>query len=679
MWGITLLTAVGMAFLNLITIFSMRTLVKCKFRLVQSVTDKFGVERGAMALVGAATFLATCCMALIFLVEPNAGSSGAPENRGWLNGNRSGNFFTKRSLIVRGLATILGNAAGYPVGREGPTVTMGSNLAFLICNSFARPYVTQWVDVGASNTGRTTAMVVDEERIAAAKRVACAVGGACGMAMIFDSPIGGILYMFEEVTAICWPLELTFRAFVATLTCALLSRALLNLCSTDTKAFVVYEWSPQRHPWDWWDLPMVVLIAVVLGPFSAIHTRICLAVGSCRQAAMKALNNFQPYAKVVEAILYAATCATVCSLVARMGKCEPLRPGDSGELVRYNCPQGYYNPVASLLLTTSEGAVNLLFSRRNEGEIHPTNAFLALCAYTALNIGLTGVPAPSGNFTGTMLIGGLVGRILGAWSQSMSPDEGGSAASGIFAMVGSAAMLCGFKRMSLAVVWFVSIASNDFNLIPPLMLAVMVSLVLATACKERGYDEEQVLRREVPFLEPEPPAAMDDLIAADLCEHLPVEAVLPEEASARAVGAALEKRDVNDFPVLRANGICVGFTTRDRLETALRACAQSQRSRPRLTSTTEFGVDDEDGEIERLVSDSLASSIGILSPTAKLPVARLVDPIPYTILEAMPAPRLYTLFAKAGVNIASVVSDDGVFKGMITRAGLIKATRRMED
>jgi len=486
-------------------------------------------------------------------------------------------------------------------------------------------------------------------------------------------------------------LELTFRAFAGTTTCALLSRALLNLCGTDTKAFVVFEWSPQRHPWDWWDLPIFVLIAAVLGPFSSLHTRICLAVGGFRQAAMKALHRFQPYAKVVEAILYAATCAAVCSLVALMGRCEPLRPGDSGELVRYNCPRGYYNPVASLLLTTSEGAVNLLFSRRNADEIHPVNALLALCAYTALNIGLTGVPAPSGNFTGTMLIGGLVGRILGAATQDFIPDETGSAASGVYAMVGSAAMLCGFKRMSLAVVWFVCIASNDFNIVPPLMLSVAVSLVLARICKDRGYDEEQVLRRQVPFLEPEPPAGMDRMRALELCEDLPEDAKLQPESTARAVGLALQRRSMTDFPVIREGGVCIGFTTRERLETVLRACAQRESEGTSAGGGVKFGgasspvADDdlrdcEEGEIECLISDGLPNHVvGILPPDATLPVGRLVDPVPYTILEDMPAPRMYALFAKAGVNTACVVTDGGSFRGMITRNGLIRATRGMDD
>ena len=45
--------------------------------------------------------------------------------------------FTKRNLVVRAIAVVLSNATGFPVGREGPTVTMGSNMAFLLCRVVA--------------------------------------------------------------------------------------------------------------------------------------------------------------------------------------------------------------------------------------------------------------------------------------------------------------------------------------------------------------------------------------------------------------------------------------------------------------------------------------------------------------------------------------------------------------
>lgn len=251
MWGITLFTATSMAIINFCTIWVISYVVEWKFNTMQAFIDKQGVMIGASVLVGIGTGLAIICTGVVFTFAPNVGNSGAPENKGWLNGNSMPGLFTLRHMVVRAVATILANTAGYPVGREGPTVTMGSNLAFLVTHTVAEPYVRQWVNV--DTVGCTSALMIDEERLAHAKRIVCTVGGACGMAMLFDSPIGGILYMFEEITAASWPLEVTTLAFAGTTVCALLSRALLNLCGTTTKAFVVYEWNPLPQPWNWSD------------------------------------------------------------------------------------------------------------------------------------------------------------------------------------------------------------------------------------------------------------------------------------------------------------------------------------------------------------------------------------------------------------------------------------------
>merc|ERR1719210_3322513 len=258
-------------------------------------------------------------------------------------------------------------------------------------------------------------------------------------------------------------------------------------------------------------------------------------------------------------------------MVSLLARCLPLPSENSEEFMRYkyNCEEGYYNPVASLLLTTSEGAVKKLFSRQNENELHAGNEFYAFLAYTTLNICLTGIPVPSGNFTGSMLIGGLAGRIMGAFVAKYG--KGIHAVSGVYAMVGSAAMLCGFKQMAVAVVVFITGCANDLNLVPPLMLSITVSLLLNQLINERGFDEEQILRKNIPFLPPEPPKQMDCKVASDLGDAQYEQALLPPEASLQKVRQVLGQTDVSHFPVVRDDKVCIGFTTRARLEAALRS------------------------------------------------------------------------------------------------------------
>jgi len=688
MWTITLITAVTMAVINFFTIWIISFAVTWKFHTLQFMVDNFGVWFAIMGFTGLCSCIALCCTLFIFTFAPAAGGSGAPENKGFLNGNDMPELFTVQNLIGRAVATMLANVTGYPVGREGPTVTMGSNVAYLITHVMALPFVRQWVDVDAPGSTTSAATMIDEDRFEHAKRIVCTVGGACGMAMLFDSPIGGIVYMFEEITSSSWPVEVTFRAFAGTCVCALLSRALLEMCGTSTKEFVIYEWNPQPQNHSWSDVPWFMLLATIIGPFSAFHTRACLLVASARQKLMSKLAAYQPYNKMADAVLYGGLVALTYSLVALSANCKHTAH-DAAQFVRYDCEEGEYNPVASLLLTTSEGAVKRLFSRHDVNEIHFRNELLAFVAYTSLNIGLTGVQVPSGNFTGSMLIGGLMGRMMGALVRDYGRP--GMAVSGVYAMVGSASMLAGFKQMAVAVVVFITGAANDLGLIPPLMLAVTISLLINKLINERGFDEEQILRKAIAYLPPEPPRLLDRTVALDLRDELPPEAVLASEADFAVIKAALQVKKVDCFPVLKEGQEgprCIGFTTRARLQAAMEVWEAAgflttSRNNAGNASASEMeavahaanGGGEE--QMGRWVSAAVARESSFSG--SLLPVKRLTERAPYTILEDMPGPRLYALFAKAGAKAACVISEKGEFRGMISRTGLIETTRRYEE
>eukprot|EP00929_Paragymnodinium_shiwhaense_P046789 TRINITY_DN23805_c0_g1_i1.p1 TRINITY_DN23805_c0_g1~~TRINITY_DN23805_c0_g1_i1.p1 ORF type:complete len:828 (-),score=116.13 TRINITY_DN23805_c0_g1_i1:169-2526(-) len=690
MWSITLLTALAMAVVNFVTILAIEYTVRLKFSTMQRMIAEVGLGAGIAVLVGFSMMYSLCGVLLIELVAPSCGGSGLPENKCFLNGSSLPGFFTKRTLRVRVATVILSNAAGYPVGREGPTVVIGSNVAYLISEFLAHKYVQEWVDF---SQGSTHALIVDEERLAEATRIACSVGGACGMAMIFNAPFGGFLYMFEEITSVSWPWELTFRVFVATMVCALVSYCMLNVCGKDIQEFVIYAKVPTKSEWTWNDVPWFVLMSALLGVLTSYHTRWCLFMSSVRSRISKKLQDVQPAARIIETVLYAGVCALVCSFAAHSSQCE--KQGDSPlQYVMFNCEEGFYNPVASLLLNTSHSAVKLLFSGQNTDEIVHQPSIASFVAYYLLNVCLTGLPVPGGAFTATMLLGGLFGRFTGSLLRAYGLV---TSVSGIYAVVGSAAMLCGFKQMTLAVVLIVIECVNDLSLGPIVMLAVSVSMMVNWLINEVGHDEEQIRRRKLPFLDGEPPCELDCVQTRSLCDDLPCEAVLDLDCDVGAVEAALKNRKVYDFPIVawresptpggREEAICMGLVTRPHLEAGLSALVSGTRGDPdnkdkksRAFLDDPFKAKDTPSNVLGKLADQIyeAGSQKALQDLSRSCagswVRRIMDPTPYTIMEDMPAPRMFALFAKAGERACCVVSREGHFRGVISREGLIQKT-----
>lgn len=596
-------------------------------------------------------------------------------------------------------------------------VVIGGTLGYGIAHFLAYPWARHWVQVSSSTKERTSpALIMDEERFAQVKRVGFILGGAAGIATAFDAPIGGILYMFEEATMNTWPPELTFRVFVCTVCSALISRALFNLAGQDVHRLLIYvDEREDGGSWDWIDVPFFTLLAACLGLLSAVFTRVLVTVWTCRQRLTRAMQKWQPYARVIECVIYCLICALIFALLPLAVGCveeprpEPLAPrgkvGRHGlqeprqeglKLIRHSCPEGFFNEVATVFFKGAEGTVKHLLSRNTE-TTHPFSLALALVVYTALAAGMAGLPVPMGNFLPSMLIGALGGRLAGeaVGGESLKERLGMPLAdAGVYALVGSAAMLSGFTHMTLAVVVILVEAAHDLSLVSPLMLSIFISHIVSKIVNRQGYDEALIVRKGVPFLEADLPREMDrhGLVAADLCENLPSEALLPPEATVAAVQRALMLWEVTSFPIV-AQGVCVGLTPRARLEAAMRARgaylpketapvkvlddrADSPQS-PELCSE-----EDDELDLDSLLQGLYSPMAGRLGPDveaqaasqeATLPVHCIMDPSPYTLLEDMPAPRLYPLFAQAGTSVACVVSKRGEFRGVLSRVNLISA------
>ena len=66
-------------------------------------------------------------------------------------------------------------------------------------------------------------------------RVLVSIGGAAGFAVAFRAPVGGVLFIFEDI-ATFWGRETTFRAFVCASIAVLVAQLLAILVEVITSA-----------------------------------------------------------------------------------------------------------------------------------------------------------------------------------------------------------------------------------------------------------------------------------------------------------------------------------------------------------------------------------------------------------------------------------------------------------
>jgi chloride channel 7 len=278
-----------------------------------------------------------------------------------------------------------------------------------------------------------------------------------------------------------------------------------------------------------------------------------------------------------------------------------------------------------------------------------------------------------------MLMGGLFGRSVGIVCKDMGIPT--SASNGVHAVVGSAAMLCGFKQMTLASVLIVVECVNDLSLAPVVMLAVTVSMAVNWNMNEHGYDEEVILAKKMPFLEGEAPPCLDGLVALDLCDPLPMYAILSPEATVDEVKQALREKQINYFPIRDGeSGPCIGIVTRRHLKTMLDSKEEERaggESSSPPESIAKFKYSRSAPDLMSLRSGAVVQDPATLALNM-LPLHRLMDPTPFVVVEDMPAPRLYALFAKAGERASCVTSISGDLLGIISREGLIGAVRKQK-
>ncbi len=335
--------------------------------------------------------------------------------------------------LVKAVASAITIGSGGSAGREGPIVQIGSALG--------------------STVGQVLRM--SDERIR--NLVAC--GAAGGIAATFNAPIAGVMFALEVILG-----EFSARYFATVVISAVTASVISRMAFGNVPAFAVPSYELVS--------PVGLFFHTLLGLLAAF-----VAVGFTRLLYFVE-DLFDAWKRFPEPLKAAVGGA----LLGTLGLAYTLAAGAAGWTAPGE-PVPFYDggyPAMDWVLS-SQGTAGLL---------------LLLVALKMLATSLTiGSGGSGGVFAPSLFIGAMLGGAFGQVVHGLLPTL--TAPSGAFAVVGMAAVFSGAARAPITAVIIIFEMTDDYRLILPLMLATVVSTVVAEALNKESIYTLKLLRRGI--------------------------------------------------------------------------------------------------------------------------------------------------------------------------------------
>ncbi|KAL9618692.1 MAG: hypothetical protein Q9160_006659 [Pyrenula sp. 1 TL-2023] len=565
----------------------------------------------------------------------SAAGSGVAEVRVILSGFVLHGYLGLRTLILKTLGLVFSVASGMSLGKEGPYVHIATCVGNIACRLFSKYNHND-----------------------AKRREVLSASAASGVGVAFGAPISGVLFGLEEV-AYYFPPKTLFRTFFCCIVAAL---SLKFLNPYGTGKIVIFE---IRYVSDW-EVFELVLFAFVggLGGLAGalfikasriwamtfrririIKKRPMLEVGLVALVT-GVLSFWNRYTKlaVTELLLELASPCDPDSL-ANTGLCP--KESDIPYVIRY------------LLIA------------------FVIKAFLTIITF--------GIKVPAGIYVPSMVVGGLMGRIVGHTVQYLSlqypdfflfsscPATGGierCITPGVYALVAAGATMCGVTRLSvtLAVILFELTGSLDHVL--PFSLGVLTAKWVADAIEPLSIYDLLTDMNHYPFLDNKMHPVFDTELA-DIVPATRTNRII--DISNSPLVRATDLREKLEYlqnigeldgglPIVR-NGVLVGLIPAPDLEFALDRLDDEDNTLCMMATDIRWApnYDSDDSEMQTDPSD--------MTP--------YIDPAPVALDWHSPMDLVYQCFVKLGLRYMCVLRD-GSFAGLVHKKTFVKYVKDLE-
>ncbi|KAG2411520.1 hypothetical protein HFD88_009076 [Aspergillus terreus] len=568
------------------------------------------------------------------MVYYSAAGSGVAEVKVINSGFVLHGYLGFKTLVIKTIALVFSVSSGLSLGKEGPYVHIATCVGNICCRLFAKYN---------HNDGK--------------RREVLSASAASGVAVAFGAPIGGVLFSLEEVSYY-FPPKTLFRTFFCCIAAAL---SLKFLNPYGTGKIVLFQ---VRYLGDWEIFEMVIFIFLgVLG-------------GALGALFIKASNVWAKSFRRIPLIkrwpmLEVVLVALLTGLVSFWNRYTKLPVSELLFELASPCERESSSPTG---LCPDEDGI---------GEII-RYLLIAFVIKSLLTVVTFGIKVPAGIYVPSMVVGGLLGRIIGHAAQylvvkyptfplfgSSCPAVSGMESCvtpGVYAMVAAGATMCGVTRLSvtLAVILFELTGSLDHVL--PFSLAILCAKWTADAIEPRSIYDLLTDMNSYPFLDNNIQIASDAELG-DIVRPVRKSRIIDISESPFVPASELRSKLQNllmageldsGLPILRHN-ILTGLIPAPDLEYAL------------------DNLEDEDNSLCLMALDTsmvISDSEDLPGPD-RVDFGRYIDPAPIALDIHSPIDLVYQCFTKLGLRYLCVLQN-GEYAGLVHKKAFVKFVKQNE-
>ncbi|KFK33054.1 hypothetical protein AALP_AA6G324100 [Arabis alpina] len=606
---------------------------------------------GLLVFTGANLGLTLVATILVVYFAPTAAGPGIPEIKAYLNGVDTPNMFGFTTMLVKIVGSIGAVAAGLDLGKEGPLVHIGSCIASLLGQGGPDNHRIKWRWLRYFNNDRD-------------RRDLITCGSASGVCAAFRSPVGGVLFALEEV-ATWWRSALLWRTFFSTAVVVVVLRAFIEICNSGKcglfgkGGLIMFDVSHVEVRYHAVDIIPVTLIGIFGGILGSLYNHFLHKV-------LRLYNLINQKGKIHKVLLslsvslFTSVCLYGLPFLAECKPCNPLidetcpTNGRSGNFKQFNCPNGYYNDLATLFLTTNDDAVRNVFSSNTPNEFSMFSLWIFFGLYCILGLITFGIATPSGLFLPIILMGSAYGRMLG---QVMGPYT--KIDQGLYAVLGAASLMAGSMRMTVSLCVIFLELTNNLLLLPITMFVLLIAKTVGDSFNLSIY--EIILHlKGLPFLEANPEPWMRNLTVGELGDAKPPVVTLQGVEKVANIVDALRNTTHNAFPVLDGSDSVTGAGTELHgliLRAHLVKVLKKRWFLNEKRRTEEWEVREKFTPVELAEREDNFDEVAITSSEMQLYVDLhpLTNTTPYTVVQSMSVAKALVLFRSVGLRHLLVV------------------------